>query len=57
VQVSSCVREHSIMRRPAVLVTLLGAATVLLRKRGKARKAERELWTEASKGAAEPDLR
>jgi hypothetical protein len=45
------------MRKPAVLVTLLGAAAVLLRKRGKARRAERDLWTEAAKEAPAPDLR
>ncbi|MCW2598663.1 MAG: hypothetical protein JWM02_492 [Frankiales bacterium] len=44
------------MRRPAVLVVLLGVAAFSFRKRSKARQAERDLWTEASKGAA-PDLR
>ncbi|MGB8650181.1 MAG: DLW-39 family protein [Mycobacteriales bacterium] len=42
------------MRRPALLAALLGAATVLMRRRGRAQKAERELWTEAAKA---PDLR
>ena len=48
------------MRRPAVLVALLGSAALLLKRlltrRGKARRAERDLWTEASQGVA-PDLR
>ena len=46
------------MRRPAVLLAVLGVAAVLLNKRRKAQQAERELWTEASWGAAAaPDLR
>ena len=44
------------MRRPVVLVALLGAAAVLFKRRSKARQAERDLWTEASQEAA-PDLR
>lgn len=42
------------MRRPALLAAVLGAVTVLLRRRSKAQQAERELWHEAS---AAPDLR
>ena len=42
------------MRRPALLVALLGAVTVLLRRRSRAGQAERDLWTEAT---APPDLR
>ncbi len=44
------------MRRPAVLVALLGAAALLLKRRSKAQRAERDLWTEASQGGT-PDLR
>ena len=36
------------MRRPALLVALLGAAAVLVKRRSKAQNAERELWTEAT---------
>ena len=42
------------MRRPAVLLALLAAATLLLRRQSQARQAERDLWAEA--GVA-PDLR
>jgi hypothetical protein len=42
------------VRRPALLVALLGAAAVVLRRRSKAQQAERDLWTEAT---AAPDLR
>ena len=42
------------MRRPAILVSALGAVALLLRRRGQARRAEQDLWTEA---AAAPDLR
>ena len=42
------------MRRPALLVALLGALTVLLRRRSRAGQAERDLWTEAT---TTPDLR
>jgi hypothetical protein len=42
------------VRRPALLAVLLGAATVVLRKRRKAQQAERDLWTEATSA---PDLR
>jgi hypothetical protein len=38
-------------------VALLGAVAVLLSKRGKARQAESDLWTEATAAAAAPDLR
>ncbi len=42
------------MRRPALLVALLGAVTVLLRRRSRAGQAEKDVWTEAT---AAPDLR
>jgi hypothetical protein len=42
------------VRRPALLVALLGAAAVVLRRRSKAQQAERDLWTEATTA---PDLR
>ena len=42
------------MRRPAVLVALLGTLAVLLRRKAKAGQAEKDLWTEAT---AAPDLR
>lgn len=46
------------MRRPAVLLAVLGVVAVLLKKRSKAQRAERDMWTEASWGAtAAPDLR
>ena len=42
------------MRRPALLVALLGAAAVLLRRKSRAGQAEKDLWTEAT---APTDLR
>ena len=42
------------MRRPALLVALLGALTVLLRRRAGRGQAEKDLWTEAT---STPDLR
>ena len=42
------------MRRPALLVVLVGALTVLLRRRGRSGQAERDVWTEAT---TPPDLR
>ncbi len=42
------------MRRPAVLVALLGAGALLLRRRKRAARDERDVWTEAT---AAPDLR
>jgi hypothetical protein len=42
------------MRRPALLVALVGALTLLLRRRTRAGQAEKDLWTEAT---AAPDLR
>ena len=42
------------MRRPALLVALLGAVTVLLRRKAKAGQAEKDLWNEATTA---PDLR
>ena len=42
------------MRRPALLVALLGAVTVLLRRRSRAGQAEKDLWNEAT---TTPDLR
>ncbi len=42
------------MRRPAVLVVLLGAAAVLLRRKARAGQAEKDVWTTAT---AAPDLR
>jgi hypothetical protein len=44
------------VRRPAVLVALLGSLALLLTRRGRAKRAERDLWTEASLVDA-PDLR
>ena len=41
------------MRRPALLVALLGAVTVLLRRK-RAGQAEKDVWTQAT---AAPDLR
>jgi hypothetical protein len=42
------------MRRPAVLVVLLGAVALLLRRKAAAGQAEKDLWTEAT---GTPDLR
>ncbi len=42
------------MRRPALLVVLLGAGAVALTRRRKAQRAERDLWNEATTA---PDLR
>ena len=42
------------MRRPALLVALLGVLSVLARRRARAGQAEKDLWTEAT---AAPDLR
>jgi hypothetical protein len=42
------------MRRPALLVALLGAGVLALARRSRAARAERELWAEAT---AAPDLR
>jgi hypothetical protein len=42
------------MRRPALLVALLGAVAVLLRRKARAGQAEKDLWTEAT---APVDLR
>ena len=42
------------MRRPLLKVVLLGAAGALLKRRSRAKQAERELWNEAT---APPDLR
>ena len=42
------------MRRPAVLLALLGVGAALLRRRSTAARAERELWHEAT---VAPDLR
>jgi hypothetical protein len=42
------------MRRPALLVALLGALAVLLRRRSSAGQAEKDLWNEAT---TQPDLR
>ena len=42
------------MRRPALLVALLGAAAVLLRRKSRSGQAEKDLWTEAT---APVDLR
>jgi len=42
------------MRRPALLVAVLGAVAVLLRRRVRAGQAEKDLWTEATTA---PDLR
>ena len=43
------------MRRPALLAAVLGAAVALFARRAKARRAEQDLWHEASLEA--PDLR
>ncbi len=42
------------MRRPALLIALLGGLVVLFRRRATAGQAEKDLWTEAT---ATPDLR
>ena len=42
------------MRRPALLVLLLGVAAALLRRRSSATRAEADLWHEATSA---PDLR
>ena len=42
------------MRRPALLVALLGAVALLLRRKAAAGQAEKDLWTEATTA---PDLR
>ena len=42
------------MRRPALLVALLAAGALFLRRRAQAGQSEKDLWTEAT---ATPDLR
>ena len=42
------------MRRPALLATLVGALALLLARRSRSGRAERDLWTEATTA---PDLR
>ena len=42
------------MRRPALLVALLGAGALALVRRSRAARAERERWAEAT---VAPDLR
>ncbi|MCW2614301.1 MAG: hypothetical protein JWN08_1295 [Frankiales bacterium] len=42
------------MRRPALLVALLSAVAVLVRRRTRSGQAEKDLWTEATSA---PDLR
>lgn len=42
------------MRRPVLLLGLLTAGVLVLRRRARAARAERDLWTEAT---AAPDLR
>ena len=42
------------MRRPAVLVALIGVLSVVLRRRAKAGQADKDVWIEAT---ATPDLR
>jgi hypothetical protein len=42
------------MRRPVLLGSLLSAVALLLARRSRSARAERDLWTEAT---AEPDLR
>ena len=42
------------MRRPTVLMALFGAGALLLRRRARAGRVERDVWTEAT---AAPDLR
>lgn len=42
------------MRRPALLIVLLGALSAVLRRRAKAGQADKDLWTEAT---TPPDLR
>ncbi len=42
------------MRRPTLLAVLLGAGALLLRRRSRAGRAEKDVWTEAT---AAPDLR
>jgi hypothetical protein len=42
------------VRRPALLAALLGAVALAVTRRSKARRAEHDLWTEATTA---PDLR
>lgn len=42
------------MRRPALMVALVGALTVLLRRKARAGQADKDLWNEAT---TTPDLR
>lgn len=42
------------MRRPVLLLALLGAVTALLRRKSRSGRAEKDVWTEAT---ATPDLR
>ena len=42
------------MRRPALLVALLGLASLVLRRRSRAGRADRVVWNEATSA---PDLR
>ena len=42
------------MKRPALLIALLGAAALVLRQKSRAGRAEKDLWTEAT---SSPDLR
>lgn len=42
------------MRRPTLLVMLLGAGALLLRRRSRAGRADKDVWTEAT---TPPDLR
>jgi hypothetical protein len=42
------------MRRPTLLVVLLGAGALLLRRRSRSGRADKDVWTEAT---TPPDLR
>jgi len=42
------------MRRPALLLALIGALSVVLRRRARAGQADKDIWTEAT---APRDLR
>ena len=41
-------------RRPTALAAILGGVAFLLRRRGKARDAERDLWKVATDSPAKP---
>jgi MYXO-CTERM domain-containing protein len=54
VRLSRTQPEESSVRRPALLLVLLGALAAFLRRRSAASRAEQDLWREATTA---PDLR